>query len=390
MSKPILISKEKYPNGDIQEIYVPYRVCPIGAHSDHQYGKVLGFAIDKGVTLTYSPTIDGSIQLSSFDFLGAIEFSVFNVPEKQGDWGDYLRGVVTALLRKYPLEYGIKGLISGSLPVGGLSSSASVCLCYLTALSDANSIKLSSSELIELAYQAEKEYVGINVGTLDMSCEVLCEKDKLLYLDTKKNEYELIERADTSYDFEIAVFFSGMSRNLSSGFNMRVDEVKTAAYSLMAYSGIKYGLFNDARLRDVPKEVFLEYRDKLPDNMRKRAEHFYSEYERVELGSELFRKGDIIKFGELVFKSGYSSIHNWETGSPELIYLYDIMTSTDGIYGGRFSGAGFNGCSIAIIDPSYEDKIKETVTKRYLAQFPQYKDTFSVHFCETDNGVGSR
>ena len=26
--------------------FTPYRVCPIGAHSDHQLGKITGFAID--------------------------------------------------------------------------------------------------------------------------------------------------------------------------------------------------------------------------------------------------------------------------------------------------------------------------------------------------------
>ena len=29
-------------------VFTPYRICPIGAHSDHQLGKVTGFAIDKG------------------------------------------------------------------------------------------------------------------------------------------------------------------------------------------------------------------------------------------------------------------------------------------------------------------------------------------------------
>ncbi len=28
-------------------IFSPYRVCPLGAHVDHQHGLVTGFAIDK-------------------------------------------------------------------------------------------------------------------------------------------------------------------------------------------------------------------------------------------------------------------------------------------------------------------------------------------------------
>ena len=32
-------------------VFTPYRVCPLGAHVDHQHGYVTGFAIDKGVKL---------------------------------------------------------------------------------------------------------------------------------------------------------------------------------------------------------------------------------------------------------------------------------------------------------------------------------------------------
>ena len=34
-------------------IFSPYRVCPLGAHVDHQHGLVTGFAIDKGVDLYF-------------------------------------------------------------------------------------------------------------------------------------------------------------------------------------------------------------------------------------------------------------------------------------------------------------------------------------------------
>ena len=40
-------------------IFSPYRVCPLGAHVDHQHGLVTGFAIDKGVDLWFD-VVDGS------------------------------------------------------------------------------------------------------------------------------------------------------------------------------------------------------------------------------------------------------------------------------------------------------------------------------------------
>ena len=87
------------------------------------------------------------------------------------------------------------------------------------------------------------------------------------------------------------------------------------------------------------------------------------------------------------FESGWSSIHNWESGAPEQIRLYEIMTQTPGIYGGRFSGAGFKGCCMALIDPSYEESITHQVTDQYLASFPSMTGKYQVFICTSANGV---
>ena len=159
------------------------------------------------------------------------------------------------------------------------------------------------------------------------------------------------------------------------------------AYALKAFSGMEYGKFNETYLRDVPYETYLQYKDKLPENWRKRAEHWYTEFQRVQQGAESWRRGDIEEFGRLSFESGKSSIENWETGSPELKALYEIMTQTDGIYGGRFSGAGFKGCCMALIDPAYEESISRKVTEEYLKVFPELSGKYSVHICESADGI---
>ncbi len=125
----------------------------------------------------------------------------------------------------------------------------------------------------------------------------------------------------------------------------------------------------------------------MPPVFAKRALHYYSEMGRVVKGVAAWRQGDLKAFGQLVFESGYSSINYWETGCPELIAIYEIMKHIPGIYGGRFSGAGFKGCCVGLINPDYKEQIAEQMTKEYLALFPQYKDIFSIHFCKTDDGV---
>lgn len=369
--------------------FCPYRICPIGAHSDHQLGKITGLAIDKGIHIAYSPKTNGVVELASLQFDKRAQWHVSAVPEeKQNDWADYLRGATEALNQRYPLRVGMSGVIEGSLPIGGLSSSAAVILAFLTALCDVNNLQLAPQELILTALAAENNYVGVSCGKLDQSCEVYSKQDHLLYLDTKDDSYELIPTSPNMKPYKIAVFFSGIERTLAgSKFNMRVDECRSAAYALKAYAGMEYGKFNETNLREVPYEVYLQYKDKLPENFAKRAEHWYTEFFRVQKGAEAWRCGDLEEYGKLSFESGRSSIYNWETGSDELKKLYEIMTRTDGIYGGRFSGAGFKGCCMALIDPAFEDSIRERVTAQYLKAFPMLEGKYSVHICQSANGI---
>lgn len=377
-----------YPNAtDVRTSFCPYRVCPIGAHIDHQFGMVTGFAIDKGIEIFFSPTDNGIIELQSTTFVGKLQFHVSKVPSKKYDWADYLRGATMALGERYTLNYGIYALVCGSLPIGGLSSSAAVILAYLNALCMANDIRPSQREMIEIALRAERDYVGVGVGKLDQSCEVYSRKDHLLFLDTLNDNYELIPKNTKMKDFEVGIFFSGVERSLGgSAFNMRVDELKAASYSLKAYEGMEYNKFADSYLRDVPYEVFEKHKDKLPENWLKRATHYYGEMDRVQRGVEAWRKGDIEEFGRISTESGRSSIENYETGSDELKAICDIMYETDGIYGGRFSGAGFKGFCMALIDPSFKEIIEKQITKKYLKLFPQYKGKFSIHFCKSADG----
>lgn len=370
------------------QIFTPYRVCPLGAHVDHQLGVVTGFAVDKGVKLEFEPTEDGTIEIVSKNFPGKVSFALNDIPEREMTWGDFVKGAVITLSRKYTLTRGIKGVVEGSLPIGGLSSSAAVILTYLNALSKANGIVLTRPELISLAIWEEHNYIGVRVGKLDQSCEVYCKENSLLVLDTKDDASEIIPVSSNMPEFEIMIMFSGLERKLAnSAYNTRVDECKSAAYFLMAISGMEYGKYMDTHLREVPIGIYEEYKDKLPDRWARRAKHFYGEQQRVREGVKAWRKGDLERFGQLVFESGRSSIDNYETGSRELAALQEIMENTPGVYGGRFSGAGFNGSSMALVDPVRKEEIAAAVTSEYLKRFPKLQERFSIHFCKTADGV---
>ena len=93
-------------------IFSPYRVCPLGAHVDHQHGLVTGFAIDKGVDLYFdvrSKMADGRcdphVHLESRTFEGTVDFDIDKPSQvKEHHWGDYARGAKYALRKRFELK----------------------------------------------------------------------------------------------------------------------------------------------------------------------------------------------------------------------------------------------------------------------------------------------
>ncbi|MDE6823435.1 MAG: galactokinase [Duncaniella sp.] len=382
-----------FGKGDaLYQLFSPYRICPLGAHVDHQHGLVSGFAFDSGIEFLFSATDSGKVEMASLSFEGLMTFNVQRpVDEKQGNWGDYLRGAVWALQQDFRLEKGIRGIVKGSMPIGGLSSSAALLCGFVMAIDKVNHLGLTRQQVIDYASIAERRYVGLNNGILDQACVVLCESDKLLYLDTETGEHRLVPFGGDNpkpLPFKLGIFFSGVTRKLTgTDYNLRVAECKTAAWIMQAYEGEHLKELSDTRLRDVPEGHLEKYADRMPTRFARRAHHFFTECDRVRHGVEAWEEGDIEKFGRLVFESCQSSMDNYECGSPELIAIYEIMRETDGIFGGRFSGAGFKGACIALVDPGKLDTIRKTVTEKYLERYPQYKDSFEIFFCDPANGV---
>ena len=380
-------------------IFSPYRVCPLGAHVDHQHGLVTGFAIDKGVDFWFNVRNDSQVNLTSLTFEGDVHFDIAHpVQIKEKVWGDYARGAKYALQKRFQLNRGIDGVLKGSLPVGGLSSSAAVLIAYVMAFAKANGITLQPFEIVQIASEAEREYIGLNNGLLDQACIALGKKDQLLFLDCDTNEYRHIKFGggkDSSADgatkdgvFEIGIFFSGLTRSLvNSDYNLRVYECKTAAWNMLAYTDQPLKTFDKTFLRDIPKSTFDKTKIAMPARFARRAEHFYSEYRRVRQGVTAWESGNIKLFGKLSFDSCESSIHNYECGSPELITIYEIMRKLPGVYGGRFSGAGFKGAVIALVDPAYKESIAQVLTKQYIEQYPEYENTFQIFWVKPDDGA---
>jgi len=71
-------------NREPLQAFCPYRVCPLGAHIDHQFGRVHGFALNYGVHMAYGIKRGGIVELVSLNFPKRVQFHVNDVSEVYG------------------------------------------------------------------------------------------------------------------------------------------------------------------------------------------------------------------------------------------------------------------------------------------------------------------
>jgi galactokinase len=370
---------------EVRVVRSPYRICPLGAHIDHQRGLVTAMAIDRAVHVAYAP-VAGEVRLSSLDFPGDVAFSLDHVPDRRdGDWGNFARGAVRALQQRGPLCCGIHGVTAGRLDGGGLSSSAAIGVALLLALEDVNSLAVSPQENIALDQAIENEYLGLRNGILDQSAILLSRRDHLTYLDCRTRQNELIPVPRLPEPLTVLIAFSGLKQALvGTDYNRRVDECRTAAATLLRALGRP-----DAEpvLRNIEPDDYARCGDVLEGPSARRAAHFFSEMQRVRAGVECWRRGDLTGFGRFVSASGESSIRNYECGCPPLVDLYEILISMDGVLGARFSGAGFRGCCLALVAAGAAEQVATTVLRRYRERQPQLAEQAVAFVCRTDDGA---
>ncbi len=372
--------------GSVRVVRSPYRVCPLGAHIDHQLGPVTSMALDRGVLLAYAPSPTREIRVESLEFDGPVRFRLDDVPHRAGDWGDIPRGVAVALGGRGRLDRGLVGLVTGKLHGGGVSSSAAVGVTISLALQEVNGLSLGPDATIELGRQVENEYLGLSNGILDQAAVVVSRRGRLTLTDCRTSQHERISPAPSSPPFKILLVFSGLTRPLvGTDYNRRVAECAEAASVLLAAVGRTVARPVLGELSTAEYETF---RHLLRGAPARRAAHFFSEVDRVRRGVSSWRNGDLAGFGHLVTASGESSIRNYECGNPPLIDLFQSLVETDGVYGARFSGAGFRGCCVALVDPDAAADAAEHVAFEHVRRYPDLAEFASAVVCDTGDGAG--
>lgn len=330
---------------------------------------MLGRTLKIGTTLDYEPLDADRIELTSDQF-GQTKFRIGHLDHRH--WARY----VQAAARVLDAKRGMKAHVSGSLIGSGLSSSASVALAYLTALADVNDMEISSEQLVQLEYRLEHDELNLQIGLLDPLTIVNGRRDALLFMDTIRSTVAPIPDSAAS-GFAWIVAYSGVSRELTkSGFNVRVEECRQAAAQLQERA---------RTLGEIGRAFFEENKMTLPDKLRKRATHFFTEVERVHRGAQAWQEANLELFGQLMNQSCESSIHNYESSSQILIELHELVSETSGIYGSRFSGGGYGGCVVALAKRAAANDACAEIRRKFSANHPELPS--KVFVAEMGDGI---
>jgi galactokinase len=315
----------------------PGRVNLLGEHTDYNGGFVLPIAIDRFTTLQRDEREDGLVTVDAVD-LGESDIFQLGLIKPTGTWRDYVRGVIRLL---EPTK-GAHLRISSTLPRGvGLSSSAALEVAVGRAFTD-----LPGPELAILCQRAENEFVGVACGIMDQFAVANARAGHALLLDCRDLTYRHVP---LPAEVSIIVCDSHIERHLvNTPYNDRRRSCDRAASAL--------GL---AALR----EAELDQVATLPPELRKRARHVVTENARTLQGADALSRGDIVGFGLLMDQSHESLRDDFEVCPPALDAIAAAIRSVPGCYGARLTGAGFGGCTVALVDSEAVEDVRHAAQK---------------------------
>jgi len=162
-------------------VVAPYRFNPLGAHIDHQGGSVLARTLDQYTIICFWPRQDTLCSVCSNlsdDRWQRATFSAGQLDDQYG-WDAMAWASVAAFAKDHTLSCGFDAAVFGTLVSGGLSSSASVILGYLSVLTAVNDLSLTQRECVDLVRRVENDYRGLNNGIQDQMSIVYAKESSI-------------------------------------------------------------------------------------------------------------------------------------------------------------------------------------------------------------------
>lgn len=327
----------------------PGRVNLIGDHTDYSQGFALPMGINLYTLAVAAPRAAGSDSIRILSTReGEAALRLDGEDPRSGDWTDYLRGVLEQYRKRNVVIPAMDIVIGGNLPLGaGLSSSASVELCFATLLELASAHPIPVMERALLCQQAEHDYAGVPCGILDQFAVSFAKEDQAMLLDCRERS---IQPVNIPAQLAVAIVDSGVRHALADGgYATRRAQVEAAEAQL----GIS---LRDARSKDLAKIS--------DDTIRARARHVIGENERVLAFAQALKNDDIQTAGQLMYASHESLSDDFAVSCDELDALVEAAREA-GAIGARMTGGGFGGSMIAFVKIGAEATFERIISKRF-------------------------
>ena len=312
----------------------PGRVNLIGEHTDYNDGFVMPCAIDRHTLIAVARTDHGDARVVAADYADALDRFAPAGPIQHGDqrWADYVRGSVDQLIARGFTPGGFDMAIAGGIPQGtGLSSSASLEVGVVTALSHLFDWSIALADTALIAQAAENRFVGMACGIMDQMIAARGVAEHAVVIDCRTLD---CTPQRLPVGVAIAIVNSRVARGLvDSAYNERRRQCEAAAAAL----GV-------AALRDADAAMLEARRNAMDPLVHARARHIVSENDRVLATFDAMGRGDLAAIGELMRASHASMRDDFQITVPAIDRLADIANAAIGGAGGaRMTGGGFGG-----------------------------------------------
>ncbi len=375
-----------FGDGELRVFTSPGRVNLIGEHIDYCGGCVMPAALTMGTTIIAKKRDDDIIRLKATDLDILVETTISEMHNLKGKlkWGDYQIGVALELIKA---GYDITGcdlLYDDTVPHGGgLSSSAAIevstALCLATFANEKAGIdkEIDMVEMACISQRAEHNFIDVKCGIMDQFASAMGKAEHAVYLNCATLDYEHVPLKLN--DCKIVLTNTNVKHSLgSSKYNERRAECEEGL------SALKTVMPDIEQLSQVSVEDFEKYKDTIKnDTTRKRIKHVVYECDRVRKSITAMKADNIEEFGKYMNASHDSLQYDYEVTCPELDFVVSEGRKIDGVIGIRMTGAGFGGCTVAIIKDSAVDAYIESVGKAYADKFGHEA---SFYVTETGNG----
>jgi galactokinase len=323
----------------------PGRVNLIGEHTDYNDGFCLPLAIEAACTATVRPLDEPVLELVSAQFDGPVELPLDELAPglpSSPAWARYPAGVLWALREREHRLAGLSVEVDSEVPSGaGLSSSAALECSVAGAVNALFGLGLSRPELVEVARQAENDFVGAPTGGMDQLASVFGRAGHVLLCDMRTLAVEPVPFDLASAGLSLLVTDTKATHQLTDGgYGERRADCEEAARRL----GVP-------ALRDVDPDQLDRTLARLDSaRLAARARHVITENQRTLDCAELLRQGRLREIGPLLTASHASMRDDFENTVPEVDLAAEVMLAF-GAYGARMTGGGFGGCVIGLFEP---------------------------------------